>query len=73
YLSFCKENIYATFFDIKFRCNAFETILFYLLFIFSGITKKHIREKVWTFMIERNIARKPFPIFNRIPNFEQDS
>jgi 5-formyltetrahydrofolate cyclo-ligase len=31
--------------------------------------KELIRQRVWAFLEERNIARFPRPVFNRIPNF----
>lgn len=32
--------------------------------------KQKIREKVWRLLEEKNIARPPFPLKNRIPNFK---
>ena len=34
------------------------------------LLKEEIRRKIWKIMEERNIARFPRPVFNRIPNFE---
>ncbi|MCS7106099.1 MAG: 5-formyltetrahydrofolate cyclo-ligase, partial [Candidatus Aenigmarchaeota archaeon] len=32
--------------------------------------KAKLREKIWKLMQEKNIARFPFPVYGRIPNFE---
>jgi len=34
------------------------------------LLKREIRKKIWRIMEERNVARFPRPVFNRIPNFE---
>jgi len=35
-----------------------------------ALLKEEIRRKIWKIMEERNVARFPRPVFNRIPNFE---
>ena len=35
-----------------------------------ALLKEEIRGKIWKIMEERNVARFPRPVFNRIPNFE---
>jgi 5-formyltetrahydrofolate cyclo-ligase len=35
-----------------------------------ALLKEEIRRKIWKIMEERNIAKFPRPVFNRIPNFE---
>jgi len=32
--------------------------------------KKALREKIWRLLEDKNVARFPFPIRGRIPNFE---
>jgi len=36
----------------------------------AGATKESIRQKVWTYLEDKNIAQFPRPVFNRIPNFK---
>ncbi len=35
-----------------------------------ALLKKEIRSEIWRIMEERDVARFPRPVFNRIPNFE---
>ncbi|XP_056134918.1 methenyltetrahydrofolate synthase domain-containing protein [Lampris incognitus] len=41
-----------------------------LIKIHSGATKWDVRQKVWDFVEEKNLANFPRPVHNRIPNFK---
>jgi 5-formyltetrahydrofolate cyclo-ligase len=35
-----------------------------------SLTKSSIRENIWSYLEDNNIAQFPRPVFNRIPNFK---
>lgn len=37
--------------------------------MYHGRVKQEIRERVWTLLTERHVARFPLPLHDRIPNF----
>src|SRR5918999_200519 len=36
----------------------------------AGATKQKVRERIWTLLARRRVARFPFPVIGRIPNFQ---